>query len=469
MTDAAISVQSVTKAYRIWRDPAARLKMPLWNAVKGAIPRAVRPRALRERIGSAGANRYYKDFFALRNVSFEVSRGSAVGIVGRNGSGKSTLLQVICGTLTPTSGSVTARGRIAALLELGSGFNPEFTGLENVFLNGAVLGLSRERVESRLDEILAFADIGPFAEQPVKTYSSGMRMRLAFAVQVAVEPEVLIVDEALGVGDEAFQQKCFARLRKLRDAGTTLLFVSHDAGTVLSLCDRAVLLDQGSLVSEGAPKEVIARYHALLYAPGGAALEPASPQASLEHPGATSGGELPDPLQKGPTDESFFDHSLAVRDPVCYAHRGVRITGFSLLNEKGARVNVLSHGCRYTVTVQAACEQSSAGVFFGSMISTLKGMPLSGFNTPHMRRPIPVLEAGQSVVWSYTFTCMLLESTYVVELGVGGLVGDNPFAFLHRIEDALLFRVLPMPALPNSALVSLQQHGAWSVVTMPPE
>lgn len=210
---------------------------------------------------------YYKEFWALKDVSFEVKKGETVGIIGRNGSGKSTLLQMICGTLSPTGGSVETRGRIAALLELGSGFNPEFTGRKNVYMNAAVLGLSPEEVDARFDDIAACADIGQFIEQPVKTYSSGMVVRLAFAVAINVEPEILIVDEALSVGDELFQRKCFSRIETIKNNGATILFVSHSGGTIVELCDRAVLMDSGEKLAVGVPKQIVGHYQKLLYAP----------------------------------------------------------------------------------------------------------------------------------------------------------------------------------------------------------
>jgi lipopolysaccharide transport system ATP-binding protein len=273
--DIAISVKNVSKAYRIWRDPSARLKAPLFETWQKLRAKSYELLAKSLKIGTLGnslqapssklkasdpapsSSPYYRDFFALKDVSFEVKKGEAVGIIGRNGSGKSTLLQMIAGTLTPTSGSIQVNGRVAALLELGSGFNPEFTGRENIYLNASVLGLERAQIDARLGDILAFADIGDFIDQPVKTYSSGMTMRLAFAVQTAVEPEILIIDEALGVGDFFFIQKCFKRIRELASNGTTLLFVSHDMGMVRDLCPRVILLNQSEQIYDGDCKRAI--------------------------------------------------------------------------------------------------------------------------------------------------------------------------------------------------------------------
>ncbi|MBT9519352.1 MAG: ABC transporter ATP-binding protein [Dechloromonas sp.] len=242
-----IRLDAISKCYRIFQNPQDRFKQALLDRFQGVL-------------GRKSASPLYREHWALRDVSFELQPGEAVGVLGRNGAGKSTLLQIIAGTLEPSAGIVQTTGRITALLELGSGFNPEFTGRENVFLNAQILGLSREDALARFDDIAAFADIGDFIDQPVKTYSSGMMMRLAFAVQTAVEPKVLIVDEALSVGDMFFQAKCMARISRLVDSGVALLFVSHDISTVRQLCQRAVLLDGGIVRSMGAAATVSDQY-----------------------------------------------------------------------------------------------------------------------------------------------------------------------------------------------------------------
>lgn len=243
-----IDVRTLSKRYEIYETARDRLKQLILPRVHQAAAR-VRTAA---GLADFGLPRtYFRELWALDDVSFQIRRGEALGIIGRNGSGKSTLLQILAGTLAPTSGESQVSGRVAALLELGSGFNPEFTGRENVFLNGLLLGLAREKVENRFDEIAAFADIGDVLDRPVKTFSSGMLIRLAFAVQVALDPDILIVDEALSVGDYFFQQKCFGRIRQLREQGMTLLFVTHDMNTVASLCTRAVYLQNGKLRYDG--------------------------------------------------------------------------------------------------------------------------------------------------------------------------------------------------------------------------
>ena len=241
MSDVAIRANNLSKVYHVYERPRDRLMQMV-----------------------AGWRRnYFTEFSALHNVSFEIMRGEAVGIIGRNGGGKSTLLQIIAGTLYPSSGTAEVHGRIAALLELGSGFNPEFSGRENVYLNGKILGLSKQEIDDRFNDIVDFSEIADFIDRPVKTYSSGMFVRLAFSVQVFSQPEILIVDEALSVGDVFFQQKCFNHIRELQANGTTLLFVSHDMVAVRNICTRALLMNHGHLEFDGAPEEAVSRYYAL--------------------------------------------------------------------------------------------------------------------------------------------------------------------------------------------------------------
>lgn len=252
-SDIAIKIENLSKCYQIYDTPRDRLKqfiLPRLHHLTGQTPR-----------------QYFREFWALKDVSFEVKKGETIGIIGRNGSGKSTLLQMICGTLSPTSGSITTHGRIAALLELGSGFNPEFTGRENVYMNASVLGLSKEEIDARFDDIVNFADIGEFIKQPVKTYSSGMMLRLAFAVIAHVDAEILVIDEALAVGDAFFQQKCMRFLHAFQGKQGTVLFVSHDTGSVLSLCDKAVLLASNiSAMHIGDAETICKLYLEYLYA-----------------------------------------------------------------------------------------------------------------------------------------------------------------------------------------------------------
>lgn len=242
MSDIAIKVNHLSKIYRLYDKNEDRMKEALHPLRK----------------------KYHKDFYALKDIDFEIRKGETIGIIGRNGSGKSTLLKVITGVLNPSSGDVHVNGKISALLELGSGFNPEFTGMENVFFNGSIMGYTKEQMNQKLDDILSFSDIGEFIHQPVKSYSSGMFVRLAFALAINVDPEILIVDEALAVGDMAFQTKCMRRIKQFAESNKTLLFVSHDPGAVKTLCERAVLLDKGTLIDEGTPDKVFDYYNAVL-------------------------------------------------------------------------------------------------------------------------------------------------------------------------------------------------------------
>ncbi|TCL07368.1 ABC transporter ATP-binding protein [Sodalis ligni] len=247
----AIKIENISKCYQVYESPTRRLKefiFPRLDYYLGKTPRV-----------------YHEDFWALKDVSFDLPRGQTLGIVGRNGSGKSTLLQIIAGTLSPTGGNVQVNGRVAALLELGAGFNNDFSGRENVYLNASLLGLSREETDDRLDDILSFADIGRFIDSPVRSYSSGMLVRLAFAVQAQIDPEILIVDEALAVGDAKFQAKCFARLKKLKQNGTSILFVSHATEQIVTHCDRAMLLDGGKMQALGTPRDIVNRYLDILF------------------------------------------------------------------------------------------------------------------------------------------------------------------------------------------------------------
>ncbi|RII27579.1 MAG: sugar ABC transporter ATP-binding protein [Geobacter sp.] len=250
-SDIAIRVTNLSKCYQIYGTPRDRLKQFVLPKVKSFLGRE--------------PNNYYQEFWALKDVSFEVKRGETLGIIGRNGAGKSTLLQMICGTLTPTEGTVETFGRVAALLELGAGFNPDFTGRENVYLAASIYGLSREEIDDRFDQIAAFADIGEFIEQPVKTYSSGMYVRLAFAVVSKIEPAILIVDEALAVGDARFQKKCLENMYALKDKGATIILVTHDTFTAKNFCSRLLLQDHGRLIADGEPSLVATHYYRILF------------------------------------------------------------------------------------------------------------------------------------------------------------------------------------------------------------
>lgn len=446
----SIRVSGLSKRFEIYAQPADRLKQML-------LPRA-------RRWLHRGDRAYFREFWALHDVSFDVLKGETVGIVGRNGAGKSTLLQLICGTLTPTLGTVAVHGRVAALLELGSGFNPEFTGRENAYLNAAVLGLDRSEIDQRFDAIAAFADIGDFIERPVKTYSSGMQVRLAFAVAINVDPEVLVVDEALSVGDELFQRKCFARIKEIRDRGATILFVSHAAGSVIELCDRALLLDAGELLVEGRPKYVISRYHKLLYAPahGAAAVrdeirrkdaDGASADTLPNNVGPDGGGHTQGLAAVTP-DEETFDPNLEPSTKVVFVAKGAAIAEPGICTQAGARVNGLVRGRRYQFRYGVAFSKRLHYVRFGMLIKNMKGLPICGTMSEPGVPDGRDVAAGQVAKVRFEFECLLNPGVYFVNAGVFGVEElGQPETVLHRIVDAVAFRVLPIVDNTSTELI----------------
>lgn len=456
-----ISVQNVSKAYRIWESPASRLTAPLLESAATIFPGAL-GQGLKERAG-----RSYRDFWALKDINFEVKKGESVGIIGRNGSGKSTLLQIIAGTLQATSGSVQVNGRVAALLELGSGFNGDFTGRENVYLSGAVLGLSRGEVDGKFDQIAAFADIGDFIDQPAKTYSSGMLVRLAFAVQTAVNPEILIIDEALSVGDEAFQRKCFARIETLKQQGTTLLFVSHSASQVIEICDRAMLLSSGQNAGIGQPKEIVHQYHQLIY--GGV-----SKTAALSTPAAATSPVNPDRWvvsTENPTpldDDSFWGEAKVESTLQEYPVAGARIQDPCIYNQNGEKVNNLRRGHVYfytfNVTVSAPLNQAR----FGGVIKTLAGVEIAGMTSHRDSERIPRVEPGASYRVRFQFRCDLLPGAYFMNAGALAVDGKGVEYFAHRLVDACMFRVLYESDLPVNALTSMLQRAEICELSLQP-
>lgn len=434
-SEIAIKVEGLSKCYQIYDQPRDRLK-------QFVLPRLLNTVGL-------PPQQYFREFWALRDVSFEVGKGEVLGIIGRNGSGKSTLLQLICGTLNPSSGRVQVNGRVAALLELGSGFNPEFTGRENVYLNAAVLGLSKREIELRFDSIVAFAEIGAFVDQPVKTYSSGMVLRLAFAVASNVDPDILVVDEALAVGDELFQRKCFARIEAIRNAGATILFVSHSGGQVIELCDRALLIDGGEKVVIGEPKAIVGGYQKLLYAPE------ASRSAIRDNLGADDSGdrEGEQPNRGGhilhqqdglavQADLECFDPELKPSSTIAYESRGAVIDEPHIKTLSGERVNNLVSGRQYRYTYTVHFSEQARNVRFGMNIKTISGVELGGaVSARYPSQGVPLISVGSDYWVDFVFTACFNQGMYFMNAGVTGSVGDGE-EFLHRLVDAVGFRVI---------------------------
>ena len=447
-----ISVAGLEKTFRLYRRPQDRLKQMI-------MPR----------LGKS--SEYFDRFTALKGVDLTLGRGETVGIVGRNGSGKSTLLQIICGTLQPTAGDVNVSGRVAALLELGAGFNPDFTGRENVYLNGAIIGLSREDIDAEFEKIERFADIGQFIDQPTKSYSSGMYVRLAFSVAIHANPDILIIDEALSVGDEAFQRKCFARIEQMQAKGTTILFVSHSAQAVIELCDRAVLLDAGEILLTGTPKQVVGQYQRLMNLTGEAAEKARtaiknmpSEDAPLTEatrraapPGSTEDTAGDDNAPTDPLDPSWHDPSLLSSSAVRYEPQGAEIVDPHLTNRRGQKVNYIAVGRRYTVRYNVEFHKEIDTPLFGFFLRNVSGVELAGGNNIRVSQPhIPSAKAGDTAQVEFDFDCRLMPGTFFLTVGLMAIVDDD-YVFLHRTVDALAVHVMDGTAQSeyDAGLVSL--------------
>jgi len=456
--DVAIRVSDLSKCYHLYDAPRDRLKQ------------FVAPRL--QRLAGQAPKQYFREFWALKDVSCEVSKGEAVGIIGRNGAGKSTLLQLICGTLSPTSGSVDVAGTVAALLELGSGFNPEFTGRENVCLNASVLGLTSEEIDEKFDEIAAFADIGDFLEQPTKTYSSGMLMRLAFAVNTSVDPDILIVDEALGVGDAPFQSKCFKRLRQLIDNGTSLLFVSHDISTVRSICSRALWLKNGQVEWWGDAKEVAKEYERFCWQEQGVVLTHSEMRDSTkptdfyisekvaEEPGEPGEEERSAPRQLFQPNPAFEMNRQRTR----IGTGDVIMKNFIILNEAGAQVTSCEYDDKLALYyLLEVCRPVNSDFILGVRLRDLKGnfvYSANDMDSIHRIKGVP----GDRYLVSTDMKMPLTHQDYVVLTGVfgfkdgiafaGGVYDYSKSVIWDVVEDAAFLKVHPCKVMPLAGPVN---------------
>ncbi len=431
-----IEVKDIGKCYQIYDKPEDRLKQFIIPALRRL---ARRPQKL-----------HYREFWALKDVSFRVRKGETVGIIGCNGSGKSTLLQLVCGTLFPTDGSIQTRGRIAALLELGSGFNPDFSGRENVYLNASLLGLTESETHACYEEIVAFSGIGDFIDQPISTYSSGMVVRLAFAVQVQIQPDILVVDEALAVGDEAFQRKCYQRLDELKARGVAVLFVTHDAGTVVQICDRVILLDGGRKLLEGPPKPLVSLYQKLLFA------SPEAREGIIEDIRSGTALSAKSPTVKpepGFDGKPAYDPELVSPDTLDYSERGAAISEVHLVDQQGERVNLLNQGQHYRLRYRADFFGAAGQVGFGMMIKTVSGMELGGASTDPLGQGDCQVRPNDRFQAEIEFTCSLNPGIYFMNAGIMGMVGDER-TYLARKIDALIFRVNPTTPVRFTGLVN---------------
>jgi lipopolysaccharide transport system ATP-binding protein len=440
--ESAIRVSGLNKSYRIWNDPAARLKAPFFDGLGRILP----PGSTREWL-LAKARGCYRDFHALRDCSFEVRRGETFGIVGQNGAGKSTLLQLIAGTLTPTGGQVEVHGRVAALLELGSGFDPNFTGVENVFLNGSILGLGEKEIRARFDEIAEFADIGDFMDQPVRTYSSGMVVRLAFAISVCVDPQVLIIDEALAVGDNYFVNKCYHRLNELKARGVTILFVSHAGTVVTSLCSRALLLDKGTTLMVGEAEEVVSHYNQLIREKQSADVQ----RLGQQHPpAATSSAPEADAAPAPASIEFSADAALEKRcAKTRFGNGAARIVRLRMEDTAGIERAEFVYG--QSVVLKFYCEfhEEVDEIVIGYFCRTDTGINITGSNTQVEGIKIPRQSAGSRALMLFHTTLPVRPGIYSISMALTGRKGaDLEVTTLDWVDLACSFSVHLAPNQP---------------------
>ena len=426
-SEISIKVENLSKCYQIYDQPRDRLKQFIVPRLQRAIGQPPR--------------QYFREFWALKDVSFEVKRGETVGIIGRNGSGKSTLLQMICGTLNPTGGSIQTHGRIAALLELGSGFNPEFSGRENVYMNGAVLGLSREEIDQRFDAIAAFADIGDFIEQPVKTYSSGMMVRLAFAVQAQVAPDILIVDEALAVGDAKFQAKCFERLRQLKEDGTSILLVTHSSEQIVTHCSRAILLEGGVAIEYGEPRHVVNRYMDILF--GKEKHEVHDELRNCDVDAVQSAKETPRTLLSTTNDVFSTRHGYNPHE-YRWGDGAATILDFCLTANGEHYPAAIGTGQTIVLTLSIKFLSNLVRPILGITIKSKEGVTVYGVNSETLDlRSFQSLGAASSVVEVRAeFPCRLAPGDYFVSLGIASKTGENVIPHDRRY-DVIHLQVRP--------------------------
>ncbi len=428
--DIAIKINDVSKLYKLYDKPTDRLK---------------------ESLGLTKAKKY-KEHFALRNVSFDVKRGECVGIIGTNGAGKSTILKIITGVLNPTAGEVTINGRISALLELGAGFNMEYTGIENVYLNGSMIGFSREEIDAKLQDILEFADIGDFVYQPVKTYSSGMFVRLAFAVAINIDPEILIVDEALSVGDVFFQLKCFKKFEEFKKQGKTILFVSHDLSSIEKYCDKAILLDHGRNVGEGTPIDIINKYKKIMT---GMTVEEVEEQEKrkaeikelVSDAAEETDKEIAEEVSTQNTEISLtpeipwkesFDLNPNLDE---YGDMGAKIIDIGVFDEDNNLTTTIIKGSKFTLRSKIEFMTEIDDPIFTYTFKTLKGQDITGTNTMYEKAGVGKAQAGDIYVASFTQEMNLQGGEYLLSMSCTSFVNGDLVAH-DRLYDVLNISVV---------------------------
>lgn len=404
MSDMAIQVDHVTKLYKLYDKPSDRLK---------------------ESLGFTKKKRY-REHYALNDLSFDVKRGECVGIIGTNGAGKSTILKIITGVLNPTSGNVRINGRISALLELGAGFNMEYTGIENIYLNGSMIGFTREEIDERMADILEFADIGDFVKQPVKTYSSGMFVRLAFAVAINIDPEILIVDEALSVGDVFFQAKCYKKFEEFKEMGKTILFVSHDLSSISKYCDRVILLNKGTKLDEGAPKEIVDEFKQVMVGQYAENTENVVDSEQIDN--SIEGG-----MDSGNVEEwkSKLTLNPQVQD---YGDKRAEIIDFAIVDSFGKITNVLEKSTEFFIKMKVKFNADIQNPIFAFTIKNVKGIEITGTNTMIEKLDVKPGKAGEERIITFKQMLDLQGGDYLLSLGCTSFEGDD-FVVYHRLYD----------------------------------
>ena len=409
----AIAVQNVCKIYKLYDKPMDRLKEAL------GLTRNVK----------------HREHFALNNVNFQVKQGECVGIIGTNGSGKSTILKIITGVLNPTSGAVTVNGRISALLELGAGFNQEYSGMENIYLNGTMNGFSNAEIDAKLQDILDFADIGDYVHQPVKTYSSGMFVRLAFSVAINIEPEILIVDEALSVGDVFFQAKCYHKFEEFKKMGKTIMIVSHDLSSIAKYCDRVILLNQGVKLGEGSPKEMIDDFKRVLV--GQYELPEQKSEQSL-----LNDAEVQEAVHtKAAVQKRAREGNAENTKTLEYGTREAEIEEIYIVDDRGVRTTAILKGMEFGIYMKVRFHQDLPAPIFAFSIKTAKGTEITGTNTMFEKAFLESVSAGSEKLVSFTQKMSLQGGEYLISFGVTGYNG-NEFQVYHRLYDALDITVI---------------------------
>lgn len=402
----AIQVKGLEKAYKLYDKPSDRLKEAL----------------------GFGRKKRYKEHYALKGVDMTIYQGETVGIIGTNGSGKSTILKIITGVLNPTGGSVHVNGRISALLELGAGFNMEYNGIENIYLNGTMIGFSKKEIDAKMDDILNFADIGDYVYQPVKTYSSGMFVRLAFAVAINIEPEILIVDEALSVGDVFFQAKCYHKFEEFKEMGKTIVFVSHDLSSISKYCDRVVLLNQGVKLGEGAPKEMIDAYKQVLV---GQYVPAADDQSLLSDKEITAAAAAAADTVKGEVNPELLE----------YGTKDAMITGYKITDDMGRETSALLKGKECTITMQVHFAHDIEAPIFAFTIKNIKGVEITGTNTMVEKAFLSPVREGSDMEITFTQKIDLQGGEYLLSFGVTGFEKEE-FQVYHRLYDVINMTVI---------------------------